>query len=44
MPVTLHLKLNTISIENENLKRIEITRILNNEKNMAGKINVISED
>ena len=44
MPVTLHLKLNTISIEKENLKRIEITRILNNEKNMPGKINVISQD
>ena len=44
MPVTLHLKLNTIPIENENLKRIEITRILNNEKNMARKMNVISQD
>ena len=41
---SLHLKLNTISIEKENLKRIEIRRILNNEKNMAGKINVISQD
>ena len=44
MPVTLHLKLNTISIEKENLKRIEIRRILNNEKNMARKMNVISQD
>ena len=32
MPVTLHLKLNTIPIENENLKGIEIRRINNETK------------